>query len=141
LGGPKTRASLPTADALASLCVSLLLLSTAIYAANSTAEDMIFTRAAYYQKVADQILLTSAMNGWINMVAEAVELEADPTDHLSRIACLCPDGYSCQILLSDRSGIPLKSMGGLRDTIYGEANYALVTSHQDARIVCRVSRG
>jgi len=118
-----------------------MLLFTAIYTANSTTEDMIFTRVAYYQKAADQILLTSAMNGWINTVAEAVELDADPTDHLSRITHLCPDGCSCQVLLSDQSGTLLKSVGGLRDTVYGEASYALITSRLNARIVCRVSRG
>jgi len=140
LGGRRTRGSLITTDALASLCLSLILLSTAIYSTSTTVEDLVPTRVAYYQKIADQILLTSAMNGWISKVAEAVETRTDHTDHTSRIASLCPQGLSCQVSVFDQSGIRLSSVGELHDTVYGEARYISVTKGGNVGIVCRVSQ-
>jgi hypothetical protein len=69
------QASLSAIDSIMALTLTLLLLSVFCIQIPREAQLNVEARTAYYQKVADQILLSSAMNGYIKNLIDSFELD------------------------------------------------------------------
>jgi len=96
------------------------------------------TKVAYYRKVADQILLSSAMNGYITSLVDSFELGESLGPVLERIVALCPGRLSCRVEVQDSQGSVLCSRGKDPTPPFGESNYFVTSRSGLLRIVCRV---
>lgn len=134
------RGMLTLTDALASICLMSIMLLP-LFIQNFASNDyLIATQVSYYQKIADQILMVSAIKGYIREIVDATEMEGNTGELLGKIAQLCPPSLVCRLCLYAEDGFLLSSTGSLHDTIYGEACYYATTSKRGViRLVCQVS--
>jgi len=98
-------------------------------------------KVAYYKKVADQILLTSAMNGYITRLLDSFELGESMGPVLERIVVLCPGRLSCLVEVRNAEGSILCLRGKDPISPCGESNYFATTYSGLLRITCRVGSG
>lgn len=132
------RASLSVVDSIMALTLVLLLLFVFCIQMPREVQLSLEAQVAYYQKVADQILLSSAMNGYIKDLIDSFELGETLDPILGRMLILCPRRLSCLVEVEDPQGLILCSKGQTPISPYGLSNY-FATSYQGLlRIVCRV---
>jgi hypothetical protein len=132
------RAFLSLVDSIMALALAILLLFAFYTQVPREAQLGLEAKVAYYKKVADQILLTSAMNGYITSLIDSFELGEPMGSVLERIVALCPGRLSCLVEVRDSGGSVLCSRG--KDPIppSGESNYFATTCSGLLRIACRV---
>lgn len=94
----------------------------------------------YYHKVAEQILLTSAMKGYVKELIYDLETERNLIATLTKMAELCPDELTCRLCVYN-SGRILSALGALHDSTYGEARYFITLKQSEVVVVCQVSAG
>lgn len=95
----------------------------------------------YYQKVAEQILLISAMKGYVKELICDLETGRALIPTLTKIAELCPDELACRLCIYNKAERILNSFGTLNDSTYGEARYFTTLKQGIAVVVCQVSTG
>jgi hypothetical protein len=132
------QASLSAIDSIMALTLTLLLLSVFCIQIPREAQLNVEARTAYYQKVADQILLSSAMNGYIKNLIDSFELGETPGPILERMLLLCPGRLTCLLEVEDPQGLILCSKGQTPIPPYGISSYFVTSYLGLLKIVCKV---
>ncbi len=132
------QASLSAIDSIMALTLTLLLLSVLCIQMPREVQLNVEARVAYYQKVADQILLNSAMNGYIKNLVDSFELGEILDPILERMLLLCPKRLTCLLEVESPQGSILCSKGQTPIPPYGVSNYFATSYLGLLKIVCRV---
>jgi hypothetical protein len=96
------------------------------------------TKVVYYRKVAEQILLTSAMSGYIMDLVVSFELGESLEPTVKKMLSLCPRRLSCLVEVRDSKGSILHFKGENPISPFGFSYYIATTPQDMLRILCRV---
>ena len=132
------RAFLSVVDSIMAFTLAFLLLFAFCARMPREAQLSLESKVTYYKKVADQILLTSAMNGYITSLVDSFELGEPMGPVLERILALCPGRLSCRVEAQDSQGSVICSRGMDPDPPSGESTYSVTSRSGMLRIICRV---
>jgi len=125
-------------DAMTALCFSVVLILAVYVHTFSNNDYLLAVQISYLQKVAQQILLVSAMKGYVTELITKVELGQETTYVLVKIVNLCPSELACRLYVLYNAKL-LTSFGRLADSVFGEAKYFATTSQGVMEIICQVS--
>jgi len=132
--------SLTIVDSAAALSFMFILLMATFTHVNSP-DHTLAVEIGYYQKIAEQILLISAMKGYVKELVCDLETERNLIATLTKMVELCPSELACRLCICDKSGHILSSIGALHDSTYGEARYFIALKQSEIVVVCQVSAG
>jgi len=132
--------SLTIVDSASALSFILILL-VATFTHVNPPDHTLAVEIGYYQKVAEQILLISAMKGYVKDLTCDLETGGNLMATLTKMAELCPTELACRLCLYNKSGSILNSFGALNDSTYGEARYFITLKQSEVVVVCQVSAG
>jgi hypothetical protein len=125
-------------DAMTALCFSVVVILAVCVHTYSNNDYLLAAQTSYLQKVAQQILLVSAMRGYFTELINKVELGQDVTTVLVKIVDLCPSELACRLYVL-YNGKLLTFFGHLADPVFGEAKYFITTSRGAMEVICQVS--
>lgn len=131
--------SLTIIDSASALSLTFILVIATFTQANQPNQMLTF-EMGYYQKIAEQILLSSAMKDYVKELICDLETDRVPMVTLTKMAEICPDGLACRLCIY-QSGRILNSFGALHDSTYGEARYCITLRQGEVVILCQVSAG
>ncbi|MEM2851338.1 MAG: hypothetical protein QXW18_06015 [Candidatus Bathyarchaeia archaeon] len=125
-------------DAMTALCFSVVVILAVCVHTYSNNDYLLAAQTSYLQKVAQQILLVSAMKGYFTELINKVELGQEITPILVKIGDLCPPELTCRLYIL-YNGKLLTFFGYLADPVFGEAKYFVTTSRGMLEVICQVS--
>jgi len=132
------RAFFSLIDSLFALFLTILLIF-AFCMQNSWNTRLTFeSQVVYYKKVAEQILMTSAMKGYVTELIDAFELRYPLKPALEKMLLLSPKRLSCLLEVRNPEGSILCSTGHEPVLPVGLAEYFASTNLGLLRIVCSV---
>ena len=132
------RAFLSIIDSIMALTLAILLLYVFCIQMPQGMELGVKAQVAYYRKVADQILLNSAMNGHIKDLIDSFELGEPLEPILGRMLSYCPRRLSCSVEVEDPKGLILCSVGENPTPPFGLSSYYTTSRLGTLGIICRV---
>lgn len=132
------RAFFSTVDSILALTLALLLLFALCIQMPREEQLSLEAKVAYYEKVAEYVLLSSAMNGYIDAVIESFELGKTLDLDLERMLTLCPGRLSCLIEVRSPEGLALCSRGKNPISPSAVSIYFAATRLGLLRIICKV---
>jgi len=132
------RAFLSIIDSFVALSLVLLLLFVFCIQLPRESQLSMEAKTVYYKKVAEQILLTSAMEGYITDLVHHFELGRSLAPVLEKMLTLCPSRLSCLLVVYDSQGLVLCSRGKNPPPPLGLSSYFATTRFGLLTIVCKV---
>lgn len=132
------RASLSVVDSVMALSLALLLLLAFCIQIPQEGQLNRETKVVFYRKVAEQVLLTSAMSGYIMDLVVSFELGKSLEPTVNVMLSFCPRRLSCLIEVRDSKGSILYFKGENPPSPFGFSYYIATTSQDMLRILCRV---
>ncbi len=132
------RAFLSVVDSI--MALSLVLLLFFAFCIQIPREEQLNqeTKVVYYRKVAEQILLTSTMSGYIVDLVVSFELGESLEPTVDKIISLCPRRLSCLVEIRDSKGSILCLEGENPISPSGFSHYYITTPKDILTILCRV---